>query len=306
MERFGDGARVCFVGDSLVAANQTLPRIIDYYSKHFPNENIRFFNCGVSGGAYKGAIEYFYDDILSHDPTHVVVAFGINDSGRDVLATPRRKERLDTLISRYEIFKANARTFSELVLSHGIKLILCTPAPYDEYTDGPNAPLRGACALMVGYAAYIRTLAKELGAELLDYNAYLTRAIETDTEPVFSPDRVHPLPHGYYLIAKCVLENQGLVADEEAPIPEYFGAWRDTVQKLRVVFGAEHMLVCNYSMPLQEKMAKIEKKIEEKSWSIPVLENFARGFIAQKLNQDALYKQIDEIYERDIYKKYSK
>ena len=255
MNGFKENSRVCFLGDSITHNNGYISHVVGYYKDNMPERKVKFFNCGVSGGAYKGAIEYFYDDILSHDPTHVVVAFGINDSGRDVLATPRRKERLDTLISRYEIFKANARTFSELVLSHGIKLILCTPAPYDEYTDGPNAPLRGACALMVGYAAYIRALAKELGAELLDYNAYLTRAIETDTEPVFSPDRVHPLPHGYYLIAKCVLENQGLVADEEAPIPEYFGAWRDTVQKL---------------------------------------------------NQDALYKQIDEIYERDIYKKYSK
>lgn len=300
MSRFPDGARVCFVGDSLVAANQYLPRIIDHYNKYFPEANVRFFNCGTSGGAYGSALEFFADDVLSHKPTHVVVAYGINDSGRDMLARPRSAARMNELTERFENYKKCARAYAELVLSHGINLTLVTPAPYDEYTPGESSVLHGAYALMVAYSDYIRSLAKELGAELYDNNAYLCRALETDTEQVFSPDRVHPTPHGYYLIAKGFLAYQGLTIDEEAPIPEHFVKWHETVRKLRLVFGTEHMLVRNYSLPTEEKIAKMEKMIAEGKWSIPVLENFARGFVAEKRNQEALFTAIDEIYERDI------
>ena len=300
MKRFPDGARVCFVGDSLVAANQYLPRIIDHYNKYFPEANVRFFNCGTSGGSYKGSIDFFRDDVLVHNPTHVVLAFGINDSGRDILSQPRSESRLNTLIANFETFKKSLSAYAELVLSHGIKLTLCTPAPYDEYTELGSPVLRGAFALMVGYSDFVRTYAERAGADLFDNNAYLTRAIQTDAQPVFSPDRVHPNEHGYYLIAKGFLEHQGLIIDDEAPIPKNFANWHTTVRRLRVIYGAEHMLVRNYSLSTEEKIAKMEKMVEEGKWSIPVLENFARGFIAEKRNQDALYKLIDELYESEV------
>jgi len=44
MQTFPKGARVCFVGDSLVAMNQTLPRIIDYYNKFMSDRKVAFFD----------------------------------------------------------------------------------------------------------------------------------------------------------------------------------------------------------------------------------------------------------------------
>ena len=300
MERFRNGDRVCFVGDSLVAHNQYLPRIIDHYKKHFPNEKIRFFNCGTSGGTCKGAMEFFEDDVIIHNPTHVVLAFGINDSGRDMLINPRSTSRLDRLVSNFETYKKSIREYTELVRSRGIKLIVCTPAPYDEYTPGDNPGYMGGFALMLGYADFIRAFAKEIGAELYDNHAYLSYWIETDCEQVYSPDRVHPNPHGYYLIAKGFLQNQGLIIDEEAEIPTYLDEWRDLVARLRVIYGAEHMIVKNYKQPTDEKIARLEKKIETENWGNPVLERFIRGFVAEKRNQDILYRMIDEVYERDV------
>ena len=64
MERFPDGARVCFIGDSLVARNQAMPVVIETYKEKFPNAKIRFFNCGVSGGTAKYAHDSFEDDVL--------------------------------------------------------------------------------------------------------------------------------------------------------------------------------------------------------------------------------------------------
>ena len=306
MNRFENGARVCFIGDSLVAANQTLPRIIDHYNKYFPNSDVRFFNCGTSGGSYRSLINFFEDDVLSHKPTHAVVAFGVNDSQRDLLGEPRSDSRLNKLKAAFENYKKNVKESYDLLTSHGIKMIICTPAPYDEYTPGENLGYRGGYAIMLGYADFIRAFAKENGIELCDYHAFLSQMLETETEPVYSPDRVHPLPHGYYLIAKCFLAHQGLEIDEEAPIPEYLDEWILTVGKLRTIFGTEHMLIKDYKKPLEEKMALMEEKVRTENWGCPVFERFIRGFVAEKRNQDELYKKIDELYEKDIIGHYSK
>lgn len=300
MNRFPDGSRVCFVGDSLVASNLPLPRIIDHYNRYFPESGVRFYNCGTSGGTYGGCIDFFEDDVLSHNPTHVVVAFGINDSERDRLGEPRSEDRLERLKAAFERYKQNVRAYCERVLSHGIKLILCTPAPYDEYTEGPNVAYKGGFALMLGYADFIRAYAIENGIELCDYHAFMSRMIECDTEPVISPDRVHPNEHGYYLLAKAFLAHQGLEIDPEAPIPENFSEWRDAVRKLRLIFGAEHMIVHGYNKPLEKKMEMMEKRVREENWGRPVFESFIRGFVAEKRNQSELYKEIDALYERDI------
>ena len=292
--RFPDNSRVCFVGDSLVASNQPLPRIIDYYNKNFKSSNIRFFNCGTSGGTYRTAIEFFNDDVLSHNPTHVVVAYGVNDSERWILEQPRSEKRLNYMKSVFEKYKSFVKEYSELVLSHGINLTICTPVPYDEYTPGENPALTGGYALMLGYADFIRSYAKERGIELCDYHDYISSAIEADPEPIISPDRIHPNAHGYYVLAKAFLAHQGLDIGDESDIPSYFGEWNDFVIRLRLIFGAEHMIVHNYAMPLEEKMAMMEDRVKNKNWGQPVFERFIRGFVAEKRNQESLYRKIDE------------
>ena len=66
------------------------------------------------------------------------------------------------------------------------------------------------------------------------------------------------------------------------------------------------MLIKDYRKPLEEKMAMMEKRLREENWGRPVFESFIRGFVAEKRNQDALYKTIDEIYENDIIGHYTK
>ncbi len=300
MKRFSKGARVCFVGDSLVASNEPLSRIIEHYNKYFKDSGVRFFNCGVPGGTYLGAIDFFKDDVLSHDPTHIVVAFGVNDSERWHLENKRGSERLSALKSAYEIYKKSTVDFCELMLSHGIELTICTPAPYDEYSPYDSEPLRGGYSLILGYADFIRSYASERRIPLCDYHAYMSDEIETNELPLYSPDRIHPNSHGYYLMAKCFLAYQGLTIDNEAPISEYFFEWNQAVQRLRSVFAAEQMVVHCYNMPLEEKMAMMEERVRNEDWGQAVMEKYIRDFVKEKRNQPLLYKLIDELYERDI------
>ena len=303
MNAFPKGARVCFVGDSLTAANQYLQRIIDHYNRYLKDREVHFFNCGTAGGTYKGAISYFNDDVLSHDPTHVVVAFGVNDSFRWLLANERSSERMAALKQAFENYKKNVATYCDMVLSHGIKLTVCTPAPYDEYTESEVTPFKGGYALMLGYADFIREFTKERGIDLCDLHEFLCCELETDKERIISFDHVHPTPHGYYLIAKRILAHQGLTIDEEAPIPEYFAQWHATVIRLRTIFSAEEMVVHNYAMPLEEKMAMMEERVRTENWGQAVMERYIRAFVKDKRSQPDLYRQIDELYERDVHLK---
>lgn len=305
MKRFPDGARVCFVGDSLVAQNRHVKRIIDYYGRHFPKSGIRFFNCGVAGGTYSCAVDFFEDDVLRHRPTHVVVAFGVNDAWRGHLEWPRGEERLSILRGAFDRYRENVARFAQKVRERGIHLTLCTPAPYDEYTEGGEPPLRGGFALMLGYADFIRAFAKGEGIPLCDYHDAFSRFIETQ-EDVYSPDRVHPTDHGHYLLAKTFLAHQGLEIDKEAPIPDYFDRWAEAVTRLRDVYGAEHMIVENYHLPLEEKLKIARRRMEVVDGNAAVIERFGGAFVRDAEAKEALYLEIDRLYERDVFEKYAK
>lgn len=297
MERFPNGARVCFVGDSMTAANQVLSRVIDHYNKHFPGHGITFWNCGASGSTCASALTFFEDDVLPHKPTHAVVAFGINDCQTWHLLKPRGEEKYRSMELAFAMYQKNIHDYTKLLVSHGVEVTLCAPPIYDEYGESDQPARKGCYATMVAYADHIRQFAAEYGLGLCDYNSFMARQVCMDTQPVFSPDRVHPTEHGYYLMAKCFLAAQGLQIDEEAPIPAYMDAWRAAVRRLRIIYGAEHMVVKNYTLPVEEKLALVRQKLEEKSIANPAVEVCAQGYLEQKPAQAELYALVDRLYE---------
>ena len=302
MNRFPNGARVCFIGDSLVARNQQMPMLIEYYNRNFPNSDIRFFNCGVSGGTAKYANESFEDDTMLCKPTHAVVAFGVNDSGRTRLEKPRGEERYAFFLERFERYKKNLTELCEKIVSRGIELILCTPAPYDEYSQKPIPALRGGYALIAEYAHFVRTLAKEKGYALVDYHEYLSRMLqdENEAESIFSEDRVHPTAHGFDHMVKCFLEALGLGAPIEQDPPAYFGEWRDKLFIFRSIHATECMIIGKYDLPPEEQRAIVEEYLAQKKWSTPYFETIAKRYLEFKPRQVELAEEIFAIYDRDI------
>lgn len=299
MERFPDGARVCFVGDSMTAANQVLPRVIDYYNKHFPGHGITFWNCGASGSTCGSAITFFADDVLPHKPTHAVVAFGINDCQTWHFAKPRGADKYRAIAMAFAQYQKNIHDYAKLLVSHGIQVILCTPPIYDEYGESETPAMGGAHAAMVAYADFIRQFAAEYGFGLCDYNSFTARQFCIDPQPVISADRVHPTEHGYYLMAKCFLAAQGMQIDEEAPIPAYMNHWREAVRQLRCIYGAEHMVVRteNYHLPAEEKLALVRKKLAENAIANPAILEYAKQYLECKPRQAELYLQVDAYFE---------
>ena len=64
----------------------------------------------------------------------------------------------------------------------------------------------------------------------------------------------------------------------------------------RVCFVGDSLTAANQVLP----------KIEAESWGIPAFEPFIRGFDAIGFGKVEQYKQIDRVYEKDVFNHYGK
>ena len=127
MQRFSDGARVVFIGDSITAANNFVARVFDYYRTELASAHVTFKNSGVSGGSTRSALEYLEPDVFPFEPTDAVIMLGVNDSNRTLLEQPDSAERRAGLDRAYDIYRVKLRELCDKLTERGIKLTLCTP-----------------------------------------------------------------------------------------------------------------------------------------------------------------------------------
>ena len=298
LNKFPDNSRVAFIGDSITAENLALQWIIRAY-KQF-SRGIRFVNCGVAGGTAEFAVISYDKDIKRYAPTHAVVSFGINDSMRELLNEKRSPERLEALTAAYENYKRKLAQLVDRLVADGAEVTLCTPVPYDEYSDSDTKPLAGGYALMLGYAEYVRALAKEKGVQLYDQHRILSEVMAGDT--VHSSDRIHPTQHGYYILAREFLGAQGIDAGAEDTFPQGYALWHSYVARLRKVLASECMLIPrvgeSFDSPTDVKLEKMRQRVERREYDAPVFESFFLSYVNDKPLEQDLYRMIDEEFEK--------
>ena len=262
MKRFEDNARVCFVGDSITNNGTFLKYIVSTYRTEFPNSKIEFYNCGISGGGIGNSIRVFEEDVAIYDPTHIVLMIGINDAGLGILREPLSKERYEKLFECYTNYRNNLERFYNITRERNIKLILCTQMPYAEYIESEIPIYPGGCALLQGYAEFVRDFAREHGIELCDYHRAATEAMHS--ENLYNPDRVHPNAKGHALMAKTFLLSQGIVFDTDESIGEDIEEWYKITQKLRNIVAAEFFNVPKFTEKTSaEREDFLQKRYEE-------------------------------------------
>lgn len=293
MKTFPKNARVCFCGDSITHANLFVSHIVDYYNTNFKDRNVKFYNCGVSGGSLFALFNIFDDDIAVHNPTHACIMIGMNDCGRWLLDEPRGKEKYAHLLERFEIYKKKLSEFCEKLEKMGVEITLCTPTPYDEYQDSETAVLKGGFALLAAYAEYVRNFAREKGYALCDFNSYISEMAQQ--EGVIRADRVHPTELGHYYMAKKFLMLQGEKLCEYKPFPEYMKEWQEKVAILRNIRAAEYLIIRDYSLTTDERIefAKKYKETCDDNYFMMLTNNY----IENKKKQADIEKRVDEIME---------
>ncbi len=309
MNVFPQNSRVTFLGDSITAGNNYCTRIADYYYKNLPELEVKFHCAGVSGGSATSGYLYLESDVYPAKPDFVTIMFGVNDSNRNLLLQPDSPERQVGLDNAFRAYQTNMDRLVDALTEKGISVVLCTPAPYAEHFVTNEAPLVGGHALILRYAEHVRQMAKERNLPLVDFHARLSE-LYLD-EALYNPDHVHPNQLGTTRMAECFLTAQGLpvrswIANEEPePIPAMFDEWRQNTDYLRGIYAVEWMVVRNYSLSYDEKIAAVERYRTEQAATSqgipPYFDYITKMYLDHKPHEAELVEMVQHFMD-NLYK----
>ena len=214
---FGNGDRVCFVGDSITKQGGYHAQILLFYATRLPDVRLQTWNCGIAGDTATGAVKRYDWDIAPHKPTVVSVMMGMNDVGRgyyagkapDRTVLARRQQAIDRNI-------ASMDKIVQRVAADGARVILITPSLYDQTGRQEAQCLFGVNDALKACAEGVRQIARRhVGATVIEFNAPMA-AINAEwqrEDPAFTvvgKDRVHPGAAGHFVMAYLFLKAQGV------------------------------------------------------------------------------------------------
>jgi lysophospholipase L1-like esterase len=210
---FKAGDRIAFVGNSITEQGYYESYIWLYYMLHFPGRRIVIFNRGIGGDVAKQIYERFDDDILSSDPTVIVLTFGMNDSGYFEYL----KGNADS-VARVHV--ADSRHYFDLIVERlkklpNIKKVIILGSPFDETVKLKSAVFPGKVQAMEQIAAFQAEAAKANHWGLVDFLHPMTEIDlreqkQDSTFTLTGNDRIHPGNSGHFVMAWLFLKAQGL------------------------------------------------------------------------------------------------
>lgn len=286
MQPFPNNSRVVFIGDSITAANLYTSHIMAYYLENLKDKKVVFFNSAVPGGTTVSQLTYLYDVALKFSPTHAIVNLGVNDSRFFLLHEKRCAKRYSDLVFWFEEYKRTLAKLCDELEKNGVRIILCTPAPYAEYQPDGEAPAHGAYTLVSGYADFCRKFAAERNYPLCDLHSYITEKLQTET--LYDSDRVHPNERGHYYMAKCFLSHQDLELGEQKPIPECLSELNSVTQDIAHMFFVERHVVEDYEIPTAQKLGIVRDYIESKKYPSELYKELSEKYLDIKPRQEKL------------------
>ena len=303
MQPFPDGARVAFFGDSITSMGGALLRVAAQYRAAFPERDVRFFNVGISGGGFDAANLYFNEWLASRKPTHVVLAFGVNDSGsfRVNAEAPDADAEAERIREAADAFRRRYVALVERIEALGAKVYVRAVTPYDETVRENASPVeKGKGDAFRLAAEQIRAVATERRLPIVDDCARMS-ALLSAGEKLFNPDRVHPNDYGQWRMAETFLAAQGMRIAPYCPREETAAAaglsvWDDAASRLSIILSAEWLIVHDESLDLKGKMSKVRAWLdahEADQTTSPYLIRIARAYLNDKSHKDALIAVAD-------------
>ena len=212
---FKDGDRWLAAGDS-ITQNGTYPAwVYLYYATRFPTLKLTVENGGISGDSASGAIRRYPWDLQPRKATVATVMFGMNDVGRDLYGeaspAPQTLARREGMLENY---RKNLTELTQRLQADGTRILFLTPTPFDETVESDCPRLTGVDGALAQCAAFMRKLAAEIGATVLDLhepmNALKQRLQSGDPRMTLNrPDRVHPTEPAHFAMAYFFLKDQG-------------------------------------------------------------------------------------------------
>ncbi len=205
---FRDGERVLFLGDSITRAGGFHGLIRLFYRVNYPERKIIWRNAGISGDSLEGALRRLDWDVWPFKPDTVVIMFGMNDIARPDLPGETGSDR------RVKDFKTNLVRLITQLKAKNIRIILCTPSPYDGTAEMAVPGDKRVIPAMEKAAAFCRETAEREKIALVDFFTPMHKLnLKVQSiNPAFTligRDRVHPGESGSLMMADLFLKAQG-------------------------------------------------------------------------------------------------
>ena len=213
LPQFPAGARVCCFGDSITHNGTWMGAMFEQYRLLQPEKQVRFYNCGISGGGMHTILDHLERDLAAYRPTHAVILCGVNDMLREMYepGCPLDVRRmLRTRMRAIQEYGLNLLDILTRLTGAGVRVLLLPPLPYDETQESPT-PLLPDCESTVRIMGQLcRQAAGAFGCDFLEVHDPMQRlAGENRDIPLIQPDRIHPTPVGQMLLARMLLHAQG-------------------------------------------------------------------------------------------------
>lgn len=188
-----------------------------FYATRYPNRNITFINCGISGNTTDNILKRFETDILIFKPTIAVLMIEENDLQPSLYLEARKNEPgiEERKEKRIENWCRNADSLVSLLLKANIKVILEAPTIYDQTGQLPSENAYGVNDALGKCVEYQRYMSKKYSVPLVDCWSVMNednKIIQSKdpTKSIIGYDRVHVSPLGYFVIANTFLNDQNL------------------------------------------------------------------------------------------------
>lgn len=197
---FVPGDRVVWLGDSITAAHLYGRYVETYFLLRRPDLNLTFINAGIGGHSALNGLNRLEQDVLSHQPTVVVVNFGMNDAGYPS-ASP------------HAAFIQNIDAIIERLRQGGVQRVIWVE-PTPARIDGMSAQskLADRQGQLERYVATMRRHPVKEDVIKIQWHDQMKQALKAAAvKPDFKliPDRIHPNAAGHAVMAVEFLRQIG-------------------------------------------------------------------------------------------------
>ncbi len=209
---FKDGERAVFLGNSITDGGHYHSYIWLYYMTRFPEMPITVVNAGIGGDTAFEMNRRLDNDVFSHDPTALMVTFGMNDSGyyehNGENGRQFAREKYDESIRNFRHMEQRLKALPDT------RIVMVGTSPYDEEAAIQSDCFHGKAATIERIVATQLQTATDNGWEQIDFCAPMT-AINREhqtTDSTFTlcgSDRIHPDNDGHMVMAYLFLKAQG-------------------------------------------------------------------------------------------------
>ncbi|MEK9531087.1 MAG: SGNH/GDSL hydrolase family protein [Flavobacteriaceae bacterium] len=203
---FNNDDVICFLGDSITHGGQYHEFLQLFYATRYPELNLSFHNCGISGDNAAGMIERFEEDVMRHKPTHVFLMTGMNDVQRTLyFEGTASKKILKQRANALDAYKRNTTQLAEKIIAYGATPIFLTPSIYDQYSKIERENNLGCNDALIECSHHLKKLGDKYDALVIDLNTPMRTLMERELKKdslftIIGNDRVHPGMTGHFFM----------------------------------------------------------------------------------------------------------